>query len=432
MKLFLFRLVALLLAVAAGFLSWQNTALLRRNAALRETVMQLESERRALEQRLATPAIEKPEERAELRRAIEQQTSELRGLSFQHPVTYKSISRAELRAVLVEKIREQYTEEQARDYGRSFEALGVIPPGTDLMKLWLSLYDEQVGAFYVPEERALYTFKDMSLSGGLDRMILAHELTHALQDQNYDLTKLPLHQKENDDLALATSALLEGDATILMTEFYGRHAAQGSMLGDLLAMLTGQKTEKLQAAPAFIREMLVFPYQTGQQFALALSLRGGNEELNRALANPPISTEQILHPEKYYGERDEPVAVSGADLRAPGWRRIGSNVLGEFGIRGMLQAQLRPAEAQAAAAGWGGDRYQVYERGAGGPLGLYWRTVWDTEQDAAEFVEAFGRYAQKRGVPARVERAGLRITIWLSEDESFRQLAEEGAAGAID
>jgi len=164
MKLFLFRLVALLLAVAAGFLSWQNTALLRRNAALRETVTQLESERRALEQRLATPAIEKPEERAELRRAIEQQTSELRGLSFQHPVTYKSISRAELRAVLVEKIREQYTEEQARDYGRSFEALGVIPPGTDLMKLWLSLYDEQVGAFYVPEERALYTFKDRGTS----------------------------------------------------------------------------------------------------------------------------------------------------------------------------------------------------------------------------------------------------------------------------
>jgi hypothetical protein len=263
-------------------------------------------------------------------------------------------------------------------------------------------------------------------------MILAHELTHALQDQNYDLTKLPLHQKDNDDLALATSALLEGDATILMTDFYAQHAAQGKMLTDLLAMLTGQKTEKLQAAPVFFRELLVFPYQAGQQFALALSFRGGYEALNRALADPPQSTEQILHPEKYFGERDHPVAVELPDLPTTEWRRIGNNVLGEFGIRTMLQTHLRPAEAKIAAAGWGGDRYQVYERGAGGPLGLVWRTVWDTEADATEFAGAYEVYAQKRGVAARVVRQGLRVTIAQSADESFNQLVEGLALVASD
>src|SRR5207244_1635245 len=99
-------------------------------------------------------------------------------------------------------------------------ALGLVPEGTDVLGVLISLYDEQVGAFYEPEEKALYTFKDLSWTSGLDKMLLSHELTHALQDQSFDLTKFALKVKDNDDLALATAALIEGDATLEMTLWY--------------------------------------------------------------------------------------------------------------------------------------------------------------------------------------------------------------------
>ena len=138
-----------------------------------------------------------------------------------------------------------------------------------MLNIIVSLYDEQVAAFYDPDERALYTFNDLVLSSNLDKMLLSHELTHALQDQNFDLQKFPLKVKDNDDLALATSALIEGDATVLMTRWYVENIDPGKMLGDLGAMF-GQNTAKLREAPPYMREMLLFPYQEGQQFAMTL------------------------------------------------------------------------------------------------------------------------------------------------------------------
>ncbi len=424
MKLFLYRLLTLVLALVAGILGFQTWELRRQNAALRDTVTLLEEERRDLVRQAAAPFAEKPEQRAELRQEIERQTSELRGLAFRKPVNYKMISRSELRDVLIQQVREQYSEEEARAYSRCFEALGVIPPGTDLMKLYISLYDEQVGAFYIPQERALYTFKDMSLSAGMDRMILAHELTHALQDQHYDLTTLPLHVKDNDDLALATSALLEGDAMALMTQYYALTAAQGGMLKDLLAMLTGQKTEKLQAAPTFLRELMLFPYREGQKFVFALQMQAGDQALEKVFRDPPVSTEQILHPEKYLGARDAPKPVTLPVIASDTWQLIGNNVLGELGIRAMLATKLRFTEAQAAAAGWGGDRYQVYERSPGGPLGLIWQTVWDDEQEAQEFAEMYRQFAAKRGVKAQVTQTGAQVRVVQGDDDAFFSLAQ--------
>src|SRR5437016_5303571 len=211
MKKFLRRLVFLAGLFAIAFLGVRVADLTQKNRALRETVAQLESERRELQQKAAANArAPKPEEQADLRKQIEQQTSQLRGLPFKQPVTYKIIDRGELRRILQQKVREVYSAEELRDYGRTLATVGLVPEGTDLQEVLLGLYDEQVAAFYVPEERALYTFKDTSFSGNLDRVTLSHELTHVLQDQNFDLTKFPLKVKDNDDLALATSALVEG------------------------------------------------------------------------------------------------------------------------------------------------------------------------------------------------------------------------------
>ena len=422
----IFCLAFLILLVALGYLAWQNVQLGQQVRVLRETVAQLEKERRELQQQKvdAKAPAAKPEASASVRQEIEQRTSELRGLQFKRPVNYKMIDRAGLREFLIKKVKEQYTDQEIRDYGRSLATLGLVPEGTDLMGAMISLYDEQVGAFYVPEERSLYTFKDQSWTSGLDKMLLSHELTHALQDQNFDLTKFPLKVKDNDDLALASAALMEGDATVLMTRFYAENADPARMIGDVTALL-GQNTAKLQAAPPYLRDMLLFPYVQGQQFVMALSVAGGTDALNDAFRHPPVSTQQILHPEKFLHDRRNPESLTLPRLDSKDWRLIGNNVVGEFGIRSLLEQSLGLFEALQVAQGWIGDRYNVYERGTNGPTALVWITAWDDEQHAAAFEDAYKGLAQKRGVTARSNRDGVRVTIRQSSDESFFAVAHE-------
>ncbi len=412
MKKFFTRLAFLALLVALGYLGWRNFELLRQNAALRDTVQLLERERRELQAKSAP----KPTGPTVTRADIERQTAALRGLSFQRPVNYKIIGRDELRKVIESKLAEQYNEQQLHDYGRTLETIGLIPEGTDLREAILGLYDEQVAAFYVPEERALYTFTDLSLDDNLDRVTLAHELTHALQDQNYDLTKFPLRVTDNDDLALATAALVEGDATLVMAQYYGENLDVRNMLKDVLGVMLGQNTAKFQAAPAYLRDSLLFPYQQGAEFAMAVFANGGADALNQAFERPPVSTKQILHPGKFLHDRQDPEKIELPKLDAPGWRLIGSNVVGEFGLRTLLAQQFGVLEAQRLAAGWNGDRYQVYERGPNGPTALVWTSAWETEPAATDFAEAWRNVAEKRGVVARIERDGLRIRIRQAQD----------------
>jgi hypothetical protein len=435
MKKFLLTLVFLALVAALAVLGWSNHALRLRVRELGGEIRQLEQERRGLQQKVsATQRGPKPEEQTEDRARIEQQTSELRGLPFKNPVNYKMIERTELRRVLVEKIKEQYTEQEMRDYDRTLAAIGLVPEGTDLLNVLVSLYNEQVAAFYVPEERALYTFKDLVFSSNLDKMLLSHELTHALQDQHFDLQKFPLKIKDNDDLALATSALVEGDATVLMTRWYVENIDPSKMLGDLGAML-GQNTAKLREAPPYLRQMLLFPYQQGQQFAMTLFVAGGTGAIDAAFRNPPTCTKDILHPEKFLRQHATPERMDLPPVESTDWRRIGNNVLGEFGTDFILQQGMGAFDAQMLAQGWNGDRYQVYERGTNGPTAFVWATAWEDEQQAGEFEDAYKKVVEKRGGPAvslRTHRDGKHVTIVQSADAAFFDLwaATHSATGS--
>jgi chorismate mutase len=432
MKKFLPTLVFLTLLVVLGFTNWRNFELRQQINELRGEITQLEQERRDLQKKVsATQHASKPETQAGDRQSIEQQTSELRGLPFKNPVNYKIIDRAELRRVLVGKVKEQYTEQEMRDYSRTLSAVGLVPEGTDLLNVLVSLYNEQVAAFYVPEEHALYTFKDLVFSSNLDKMLLSHELTHALQDQNFDLLKYPLKVKTNDDLALATSALIEGDATVLMTRWYVENVDPSKMLGDLGAMFS-QNTAKLREAPAYLREMLVFPYQEGQQFAMALYSSGGTPAIDTAFRNPPTTTKDILHPDRFLHQRATPEHPDLPKLEAADWRLIGNNTLGEFGTRFVLEQGMGVYDAHVMAEGWNGDRYQVYERGTNGPTAFVWATAWETDPQATEFEAAYKKVIEKRAatppLTPRIHRDGKHVTILQSLDPAFVDLWEAAHA----
>ncbi len=240
----------------------------------------------------------------EQRRKIERSVAAIRQLDFPQPVAYEVLTRAGIRQTVEQKIADQYSDAELKNVATALAALGLIDRDYPLKQKYIELLGEQIAAFYDQHQHKLFMFEDASLDSGQNRIVLAHELTHALQDQNFGLSKMPLELKDNDDMALAASALVEGDATMVMSEYMLQNLSL-SGLRDNLAGLMSQNMEQLQKAPRFLRETLIFPYLGGQQFCAAL---GGYDAVSAAFKEPPKSTAQILHPEKYLATpREDPM-----------------------------------------------------------------------------------------------------------------------------
>jgi hypothetical protein len=235
-------------------------------------------------------------------------------------------------------------------------------------------------------------FQDASLENAQNRVILAHELTHALQDQNFGLLKLPLEVRDNDDQAEAASALIEGDATLVMSQYMAKDLTWRT-LTDTVSYSATQSMEQIRKAPHYLREMLVFPYLQGQQFCAAVFARGGFPAVSAVYADPPSSTAQILHPEKYFPEsRENPIPVTFADRIVDGQKPLDDNLLGEMGCRILFSMSSDPESADQVAAGWRGDRYLVYDHGNE----LVWKTEWRGPQAAAGAIAAFQSVCDRR------------------------------------
>ncbi len=331
-----------------------------------------------------------------LRPAVERAT----GLAFRSPTPSALRDRAELRAFLLTKLDEDFPVEREEGIAAVYRLLGLLPDTLQLRALLLDLYTEQVAGFYDPVTRTLYGLR------GADpaqlRLVLAHELVHALQDQHFNLRRFENWPKGDSDAQLAAHALIEGDATLAMLQYVTKNPLRA--LGFLKSMGgAGLNSEQLNKAPRSLRETLLFPYQEGMAWARVVHQNGGWGDVSKAFSNLPQSTEQILHPEKYFVQ-EAPVKVTLPDLRRAlgrGWRRIESDVNGEWSTYLILDEFLKSlADSKRAAAGWGGDRYEVYENQRG--LVVYVSvSAWDSEKDAREFFEAYVKRSRLRYANAR-------------------------------
>jgi hypothetical protein len=345
------------------------------------------------------PAAAPPATPAQVR-AVQRRVAELRGLRFRRgvPVTIESPQKLSRRLLRV--LAEETDEAELARQGQALELLGQLPPGTDLPRLLREIQSESVLGFYLPGRPPKGRLFVRS-SRGLDpyaRLVLAHELTHAVTDQHYDLTRadrLEAATGREDELA-AYSGLVEGDATLLMQR-YLTEALTPVEQADAGLVAAGQRTPRQDAAPAAVRESLLFPYQAGLRFVRELYRRDGWTAVNRAYRDPPTSTEQLLHPERYLGTRDQPQAVAVPDLSGqlgPGWRPAVSSGFGEFDTRLLLQDKLAVTVAEAAGEGWDGGRLRTFQRGTRTALVL--RTVWDSTAPADQFCPAMARGANER------------------------------------
>jgi hypothetical protein len=329
---------------------------------------------------------------------ITRQVGALRGLPAKNPLQRGVLSRAEIGQKLKERIAKEYTPEEVRNESRVLKRLGLLAPDADYEKLILDILMEQVAGFYDPFVSKLFIADWLPLE--MQRPALAHEIQHALQDQHFDLKRFATPIKDDGDRQLARAALVEGDGTAVMLEFQAQ--AMGlplDQLPDLIAQIGKQmlqggmgNTPQFDKAPAFLKETLIFPYLGGLTFVAHLHRGAPWSKVDAVFKNPPESTEQVLHPEKYLA-KELPVKIVPAALPSlASLKELRRDVLGELAWKVLLASKLPEDVAQKAAAGWGGDRYVAYADAASidSPVTIVNLSVWDTETDAKE-VEAAGK-----------------------------------------
>ena len=328
---------------------------------------------------------------------IAERVEALRGVAFRRTPSPDRVSPQQARREGLADLDRAYPLARRRADEALYVALGLLPRGTDLREVQGSVFGEQVAGYYDPRTGRLVIVDNPGTANPiLDEITIAHELTHALEDQRFELDTR--RAEAGGDAALAYLALVEGSATGLMFEYLNRHFSPEDALGGLLgSAFSGGGTGGL---PPFVLATLLFPYQGGQQFVDDLYRRAGNRWTLVDLAltkRPPLSTEQILHPRKWIEvEAPERVALPDPDL-GEGWKRTSSGTFGEWQTAELLA--LGGRRRDEAAAGWGGDRYGVWQRGEDTVVAIRWR--WDTAADAREFVPALRAALPRAAVRAR-------------------------------
>jgi hypothetical protein len=376
---------------------------------------------------------------------------QIRGAKFKHPVPVQVVDDAKARQHFQARLEKYWPEHQVRAEQQVYEHLGLLPPRSDLAGEVYDVLEEQASGYYDPDRDTFFILGDMPRAAA--PIIMAHELTHALDDQNWGIDGLLDKSGDSNDRATAIDSLVEGSGTLVMSVFVVKQIAAGKL--DPKALVTFRESdagraERLKAAPLFVQRSLVAPYILGMAFLLRgemIRMKTGGitpSDIDTAFRDPPESTEQILHPEKYWdaAKRDRPRPVDLPDLSGilgPGWKREATGDLGELTIAlitgldpGDPTSTDQPLErwTNAAATGWGGDRWALYRNGERAVTVL--ATVWDTDRDAGEFEAAL-----RLPAGARTKRRGDAVVVVAGEAGSHAgDLLAKGlkslAAGGAD
>ena len=314
-------------------------------------------------------------------------TQELRELRFLEPPVITVVDNEELARRVRETIEEEVEGVDADE--ALYALLGLIPAETDLLALYTDLYGEQVAGFYDGDEGELVIPSGSSLTP-LQRATLIHELTHALTDQHFEMSANyeALVDEERFDEASAYLSVIEGDATL--TEILYIQDLPVAQQQALISESLEADSTAFDAAPRFIRDSLIFPYQEGFAFTQRLFELGGFFEIEKAYSKPPLSTEQILEPRDF--GRDLPIDVAAPVQTLDGYEFVYDSVWGELGFDTMFDQILGDDASRTASDGWGGDRYSYFYDGTEAALVLNYRA--DSERDAEEMETALVAYIQ--------------------------------------
>src|SRR5579864_2568853 len=333
---------------------------------------------------------------------IESQVITLRGLEAKNQVPIQFLDQQSLQRLYLSRFNQDYSPSERESDQKLLTALGVIGPNQSVEQILLDVVNEQILGLYNNDDKTMYMLSNKGQFGPDEKDTFAQEFDHALQDQYFDLSTLAPRHPDNDDRSLAIEALTAGDATLLT-----RLWAQQNLTPDELNQV-GQNggSSKLLTAPLFLREQLLFPYSDGFNFVRQTYQTGGYAAVDDIFRDPPQSTAQILHIDKYRNHV-APVEVDLPDLSngqlGDGWTRVNSNVFGELDLRLILTQLTDSTSGVRGASGWSGDRWELLEKGGRNALAL--KSQWDTPGDATNFFKTFSQGMANRLFGASVEES---------------------------
>jgi len=324
------------------------------------------------------------------------QMSQLLSLPVLSPLKKSVRTREEIRDYVIRRMKEDKVPAKRYADQKALEKFGLVPKGFQVEPFLVELLTEQIAGLYDPKGQEFF-IADW-INPAEQRVVMAHELTHALQDQHFKVDPWLDAAKPNDDAELARDTVLEGSAVAAMLDYLFR--GQGKGIRDLSDMNASQllgdleKSPELAKAPPYLRDELLFPYLAGATFTQHfLRANAGWADFHKVFENPPVSTQQILHPDLYLkGVAPKPVTLPDFKRLLPrAWKELDENVMGEFGLQELFKQFLGPDRAARLSPAWAGDRYAIFEHQKTKQLLLVFRLRLASEADAARF---FGSYSE--------------------------------------
>jgi hypothetical protein len=352
---------------------------------------------------------------------VEHEVESVRGLKYLHPVKAEPVTQEQITRELTQAFDDSYP---AGFYDRrtaAWQTIGVIPTDVTIRDALLAFQTGQVVGFYNPVDGELVYIGDDQLDM-TEQFVLAHELTHAIDDQHFDLTRLDrIAAGCRDEAFEAAVGAVEGNAQYFAAQVLTRFPNVAAGIGD--AGGAGIP----ESVPPFITELQLWPYEAGQSFITSLASRGGLEEINRAIVDPPVTTEQVIHPDQFPAPapRTPDVADLSKQLGA-GWGDLDVMQVGEEWLHAMLGLRVDPGVATDAAAGWNGGVYRAWTDGT--DSAVLFRTAWDSSEDAQEFSEAMNRWIEAGEMPRFVaDPLGSTVTFGFATNDAALNVLSSAA-----
>ena len=324
---------------------------------------------------------------------IAQELTKISGMPLHHRVPCDFITKAKINEFLQKRVKEVAKPGEIRAEELTLKKFGLVPADFDLAKNTVDLLTEQAAAFYDYDKKKLFITE--TTPSETQEPVLAHELSHALADQNYNLAKFIRQGRQSDDGSTARLAVMEGQATWLMAEYLARKNGQSLKDSPALVQMMSSTSDAsgqfpvYENAPLYLRQTLVFPYTKGMLFQNAVFQRDAQYAFAEVFQKPPLSTQQIIHPEKYF-QSVKPTDPDLPDRRLPhGYKGLVAGSLGELEHQILLEQYAGKAAADEIAPHWRGSNFELSENKTAARVVLLYSVEWDNEGIAQRYFAAY-------------------------------------------
>jgi hypothetical protein len=322
-------------------------------------------------------------------------------MELHHPVPCDFITKAKINEFLKKRVSEVAKPDEIRAEELTLKKFGLVPQDFDLAKNTVDLLTEQAAAFYDYDKKKLFITE--TTPSDTQEPVLAHELSHALADQNFNLAKFIRQGRKSDDGATARLAVMEGQATWMMSEYLARKMGQSLRNSpELVATMSslsesgGGQYPVFDKAPLYERISLVFPYTKGMLFQNAVLQHDGKAGFAEVFRRPPSSTQQILHPEKYFADV-KPEVPDLPEVKLPrGYKGLVGGTMGELEHGILLEQYLGKERAAELAPHWRGCNFELQESKKEGRVVLRYAVRWDSEDAARQYFAAYREILSKK------------------------------------